>query len=106
MKKFIVQLSNKQRELMTEALITDHVTYLKRLKREGVLSFCGPCVDGTAFMMIQAASLKEAKDYVENDPFSKVDYYIDRKIVEIEEANEENNFLMADVLNSLRQKSK
>ncbi|ADU29206.1 YciI family protein [Evansella cellulosilytica] len=98
MKKFIVHFSNKQQELMTKELINDHVNYLKILKENGVLSFCGSCVDGTAFMIIDAPSIGKAKRYVENDPFSKVDYYIDRKIVEIKEATLENNFLLGKVL--------
>ncbi|MFD3446161.1 YciI family protein [Microbacteriaceae bacterium 4G12] len=104
MKKFVVYLANKQRELMTKELITEHVTYLRNLKEKGVLPFCGPCVDGTALMIIAAPSHEKAKEYVENDPFSKVDYYIDRKIVEVEEATLENHFLIDDVLTYINQK--
>lgn len=104
MKKFIVNLSQKQKNLMSEELITQHVSYLKSLKEKGVLPFCGPCVDGTALMIIDAPSFEEAKEYVENDPFSIVDYYIERKIVEIEEATIENNFLIDNVLAYLKQK--
>ncbi|SEQ29022.1 hypothetical protein SAMN05216232_2146 [Virgibacillus subterraneus] len=104
MKKFLVHLSNKKRELMTKELIIDHVNYLKMLKERGVLPFCGPCVDGTALMIIDAPSYDKVRDYVENDPFSKVDYYIDRKIVEVEEATLENNFLLDDVLGYLNSK--
>lgn len=103
MKKFVVHLSNKQRDLMTEALIVAHVSYLKELKKRGVLPFCGPCVDGTALMIIDAPSYKEAEELVENDPFSKVNYYLDRKIVEVEEATMENDFLINDVIDYLKQ---
>jgi uncharacterized protein YciI len=89
---------------MTAQLITEHVAYLKSLKEKGVLPFCGPCVDGTALMIIDASSFEEAKEYVENDPFSKVDYYIDRKVVEIEEATIENNFFIDEVLTYLGEK--
>ncbi|UOQ45130.1 YciI family protein [Halobacillus salinarum] len=94
MKKFVVHLFNKQPSLMTDQLINDHVNHLKKLKKKGVLPFCGPCADGTALMIIEAASVEEANHYVEEDPFSKQDYYKDRKIVEITEATVENNFLM------------
>ncbi|MBB6453380.1 hypothetical protein HNQ94_001828 [Salirhabdus euzebyi] len=101
MKKFVVHLTNKQRQFMTEALILDHVAYLRNLKEEGVLPFCGPCVDGTALMILDAPTEEIAKEYVEGDPFSKVNYYMERNIVEIEEANIENNFLLGDVLKYL-----
>ncbi|WP_096186555.1 YciI family protein [Evansella halocellulosilytica] len=101
MKKFIVSLSQKQKSLMPEELIMNHVTYLKSLKEKGVLPFCGPCTDGTALMIIDAPSFEIAKEYVEDDPFSKINYYKDRKIVEIEEATEDNEFLLQDVLSEL-----
>jgi len=101
MKKFVVHLSNKQKDLMSKELITAHVTYLKELKESGVLPFCGPCLDDTALMIIEAETFDDAVEFVENDPFSKVNYYIDRKIVEVEEANIENNFLIDEVLCSL-----
>ena len=45
MKKFIVYLSDKQRELMTKELVTQHAAYLLSLKNKNVLPFCGPCHD-------------------------------------------------------------
>lgn len=102
MKKYIVRLSDKQKELMNEALMRQHASYLRELKEKGVLPFCGPCMDGTALMIIDAPSYQLAKQYVENDPFSKVNYYRTRDIVEIEEATIENNFLMDDVIQYLR----
>nr|WP_257351010.1 hypothetical protein [Pseudalkalibacillus decolorationis] len=70
----------------------------------GVLPFCGPCVNGKALMIVDAPTYDKAKEYVENDPLSKVNYYIDRKIVKVEEATLENNFLIDDVLTHLSQK--
>ncbi|MBO8155753.1 MAG: hypothetical protein H0Z32_04775 [Bacillaceae bacterium] len=102
MKKFIVRLSDKQRELMSEELMKKHASYLKELKEKGVLPFCGPCKDGTALMIIDAPTYEQAKQYVENDPFSQVDYYRKREVVEIEEATIENGFLADDVYRSLR----
>lgn len=98
MKTFVTYFSNKQRHLMTEKLIKDHASYLYGLKKKGVLPFCGPCKDGTALMIFKCSSYDDVSQFVENDPFSKVNYYMDRKIIEIEEANEENNFLLSDVL--------
>lgn len=100
-KQFVVRLSGKQRELMTEDLVRGHVEYLRELKERGVLPFCGPCADGTALMILSCDSLETARELVAGDPFSEVDYYEDRDIVEIEEATEENDFLLADVLEFL-----
>jgi len=100
-KKYIVHLSDKQRELMTKELVTQHAAYLKSLKELGVLPFCGPCTDGTALMIIDAPSQEKAKEYVDNDPFSKINYYMKRKIVEVEEATIENGFLVDEVINYL-----
>ncbi|UOR12832.1 YciI family protein [Halobacillus amylolyticus] len=102
MKKFIVRLSNKQKELMNEDLMREHASYLRKLKGKGVLPFCGPCKDGTALMIIDVPTYQLAKQYVENDPFSRVDYYLTRDIVEIEEATIENDFLMGDVFKGLK----
>jgi uncharacterized protein len=52
MRKFVVHLANQQHELMTNSLLIDHVNYLRELNEKGLLSFCGPCKDGTAFMII------------------------------------------------------
>lgn len=104
MKKFIVHLSNKQRELMTKELVMQHATHLKGLKEQGVLPFCGPCTDGTAIMILDAPSLEKAKEYVDSDPFSKVNYYMDRKIVEVDEATVENGFLVDEVIEYLDKK--
>lgn len=104
MKKFIVRLSDKQKELMNEELMRQHALYLRELKEKEVLPFCGPCKDGTALMIIDAPSYQLAKQYVENDPFSKVDYYMTRDIAEIEEATIANDFLMEDVFKSLKSK--
>lgn len=57
-------------------------------------------------MIINAPSVEKAKEYVENDPFSKVNYYIDRKIVEVSEATIENKFLVDEVIEYLDKKEK
>jgi len=93
--QFVVHLSNKQHHLMTPDLIRAHVEYLRHLKQKGVLPFCGPCKDETAIMILNCNTFEEAQQLVENDPFSKAGYYASRNIVEIEEANEANNFLLS-----------
>jgi hypothetical protein len=102
MRQFVVLLSEKQKGLMTESLIRGHVAYLSQLSKEGVLRFCGPCTDGSALMLLQCSSAEEAQSLVEADPFSQVAYYANRRIVEIEEANEANEFHLHQVLQTLR----
>ncbi|REE77715.1 hypothetical protein A8990_12735 [Paenibacillus taihuensis] len=99
--QFFVHLSNKQRHLMTEGLVRDHVEYLRKLKEKDVLPFCGPCKDGTAIMILSCGNLEEASLYVEEDPFSKAGYYETRSIVEVEEANAANNFHLDKVVDYL-----
>jgi uncharacterized protein YciI len=105
MRQFVVLLSEKQKHLMTEQLIRGHVAYLSKLSKEGSLRFCGPCTDGSALMILQCSSPEEAQKLVEADPFSHVAYYASRKIVEIEEANEANEFHLQQVLQALKSRS-
>ncbi|MFC0524492.1 YciI family protein [Pontibacillus salicampi] len=102
MKKFVVFLSNKRRNLMTRELMAEHASYLESLKEKGVLPFCGPCKDGTALMILVADNYEEARSIVEEDPFARVDYYRERKIVEVEEATSENHFLVEKVFATLK----
>lgn len=97
-KRFVCFLSGKQKDLMTKELIIRHVGYLKTLKQDGKLPFCGPCADGTAVMILAADTLEEARELVAADPFSKANYYRDRRIVELQEATIENNFHLDEVL--------
>lgn len=79
---------------MDEDLIQAHVDYLRQLKEDGVLPFCGPCEDGTAIMILSCNSCEEARKLVEADPFAERNYYRERRIVEVEEATRENNVLL------------
>lgn len=94
MKKYFVKLSKKQRELFSQELLIKHVEHLKQLTNDGVLQTCGPCDDGGAIMILIAENIDMAKSYVESDPFSKVDYYQSRTLVEFHEATMENNFFL------------
>lgn len=104
MNKYVVRLSEKQRELMSRDLILGHVKHLKKLKMKGLLPICGPCNDGTAIMIFQANSIREVEKYLEEDPFSKANYYQKREIVELSEATIENNFLLDDVIEYIENK--
>jgi uncharacterized protein YciI len=97
LRHYVVHLSHKQKHLLSEQLLRDHVAYLRSLSLKGVLPFCGPCADGTALMIVRANSLEEAQELIGKDPFSQVDYYQKRKLVEIEAATLENNFLLDEV---------
>lgn len=97
MKNFVVLLSDKNRELMNETLINGHVDYLRLKWDEGCLKYCGPCTDGSALMILECKTREQAEDIVSNDPFSKVSYYQNVEIREIQPANPENNFLLEQV---------
>jgi uncharacterized protein YciI len=104
MKSFVVLLANKNKKLMNEPLIKGHVEYLQSKWDEGSLTFCGPCTDDTALMVLECDSYEQAKNIVSNDPFSKVSYYRDIDIKEIKPANPENNFHLQEVQSFLDSK--
>lgn len=101
MKHFLIFLSDKNKSLMTKDLIKDHVTYLDKYYKQGRILFCGPCIDETACMLMQAEDEKEALNLLQKDPFSKVQYYRSYKIVEFLLATPENNFHLEKVLSKL-----
>lgn len=101
MKKFVVKLSDKNKELMNKELIIGHVEYLKYLKNKGVLPICGPCTDGSAIMIFEVENKEEVLEFVEGDPFTKANYYKKREVTELCEATLENNFLLDEVLDYL-----
>lgn len=92
--QFIVYLADKQKHLMTEELLYAHVDYLKQLKKEKKLLYCGVAKNDTAIMILSCQSIYEAQQIINEDPFTSVGYYASREIVEFEEANEGNNFLL------------
>lgn len=94
MKQFVVHFSDKQRELMDEDLLQAHVDYLRQLKEDDVLPFCGPCEDGTAIMILSCDSREKAQKLVAADLFAERNYYRERNIVEVEEATTENNSII------------
>lgn len=92
MKKFVVKLENKQKHLFNQELLIKHVEHLKQLTNIGVLETCGPCEDGSAIMILKSETIEKAKEYVEADPFSKINYYQSRIVTEFLEATMDNNF--------------
>jgi uncharacterized protein YciI len=98
---YLAHLNDKQRHLMTEELIRDHVEYLRALRAAGTLSLCGPCADGSALMVLATSDEDQARAVVEGDPFSKVGYYRSRRIVEFQPADDSNNYHLEEVLDHL-----
>ncbi len=45
MKKYVVILSGKKKNTLTEKLLIDHVKHLKEINKKGQLFICGPLVD-------------------------------------------------------------
>jgi len=94
MRAFLVRLSGKQGHLMNNELLEAHVKYLHTLSEAGHLRFCGPCIDGSAVMILLASDMDAARELIESDPFSTVNYYAERDVLEVEEATPDNNFLL------------
>ena len=96
MPKFVILLSDKNKELFTETLLNEHVEHLQRLKDSEILRLCGPFKDNmSAIQIISADTLSEAKAIIQRDPFVKSNYYESVEIRELIEATPENNWLMS-----------
>ena len=95
MKKYVVILSGKKKNTLTEKLLIDHVKNLKEINKKGQLFICGPLVDSDkAIKIINANSMEEALKIVNADPFTINSYYPDVEVLALEEANEENEYLL------------
>ncbi|ALF24001.1 YciI family protein [Fusobacterium nucleatum] len=95
MKKYVVILSRKKKNTLTEKLLIDHVKHLKEINKKGQLFICSPLVDSDkAIKIINANSMEEALKIVNADPFTINSYYPDVEVLALEEANEENEYLL------------
>ena len=96
MKKYIVILKNKKRDILTEDLLRGHVEHLKKLEKEGRLFLCGPFTDNEgALQIITAYSFNEAEKSALQDPFIIHGYY-EYILHELIEADRSNNYLVED----------
>lgn len=63
-------LSHEKPELVTKALVEEHVAHLKRLDDAGQLVLCGPFKDYQGgLVVVKASSAEEARRIAESDPF-------------------------------------
>ena len=68
--KQVVLLSKVPGAEDSEALIREHVNFLRSLQGEGKLILCGPFSDHSGGMIVlNASSKEEAEKIAENDPF-------------------------------------
>ncbi|MDU4698270.1 MULTISPECIES: YciI family protein [Paenibacillus] len=71
-KRYVILLSLNPGRQLERDLIREHVAHLRELDRNGQLVMCGPFLDYKGGMVIiQAASLEEAREIAERDPFVK-----------------------------------
>ena len=81
---------------LNEKIVKEHVEHLKELKRQEKLVLCGPFSDFPGGMVvIQAKDMAEAIEIAKADPFiaSGCKSF---EIRTLEEAREENNYLLQD----------
>lgn len=92
MKKYLVIYSKKDEERMSKELISDHVEFLKEMKRK--LFLCGPLSDEKrAILIIKEESREKALNIIYRDPFIQTKYYGKFDLTEIMKANDSNNWL-------------
>lgn len=104
MKSFLVLYDKKQPNLLNEALLNDHINFLKQLDMQGALILCGPLTNNKqAIFYIKADSRDEVCQFILKDPFIREKYYAEFSIDEFLPANSENNWLMSSsqTLNNL-----
>lgn len=95
MKKYVVLLSGKKKNTLTKTLLTEHVNHLKEINSKGQLFLCGPLANSDkAIKIIHADSMDEAVKIAHSDPFTTNSYYPNIEVLELEEANEANEYLL------------
>lgn len=68
--RYVIHLTRNPERPREEALIREHVAFLRELDREGLLVLAGPFEDGLGGMIIiRAESLGAARRLAESDPF-------------------------------------
>jgi uncharacterized protein YciI len=94
MTKFIVIYKDRVRKGLTKDLLQSHVDHIKNLDKNGILSLCGLLrKSDKAMLILEAESLKNAKDHVLQDPLIITKHY-NYELYELNEANESNNWLL------------
>lgn len=84
----------KNQKPLNEEIVKNHVEHLKELKSQGRLVLCGPFSDYPGGMVVfLAEDLAEATKIAEADPFIASGYKT-FEIRTLEQANEENNYLL------------
>ena len=95
MKKFFVLYSNKKKDPLDQALLEEHVAFLKKLHKDGSLVTAGPLYDNSrAIMILKAPDINSVVGIIQSDPFIKSAYYMSYEAKEYFEANKQNNWLM------------
>jgi uncharacterized protein YciI len=93
--KFIVLYEKNTDKICTRELFVRHAEHLRNLKKKDILFLCGPFKDNNGVIQIlKAKSYKEAEQYVLMDPFMSEGFFLKYAIHELNEANEENNYLL------------
>lgn len=90
---YVILLSINHGKKLTEPVIREHVSFLRKLEDKNQLVLCGPFLDYKGGMVIiRAKSMEEAKAIAESDPFvsSGLESY---EIRTMEVSSEENNHL-------------
>lgn len=92
--QMFLMLMDEQTQV-TDAAARRHVDHLRQLQKNGRLILGGPFLEGGEMVLLRAASKKEARQIAESDPFIKEGYKT-FTIRTLNEANEENNYLLTD----------
>jgi uncharacterized protein YciI len=93
--KFVALFVKNADILCSRELYIRHVEHLRKLKKKGRLLLCGPFKDNNEVIQIlKADSYKEAEQYIHLDPFVSEGIFLRYVLHELNEATEENNYLL------------
>jgi len=97
MTKYIMILKDKRKGTLTPDLLNQHIDHLREQTLKGNIALCGPFKDDDgALQIIEVESREVAESILKQDPFIREGYYRNYEILELIEANENNNWLSED----------
>jgi uncharacterized protein YciI len=93
--KFVALMEKSSEKTASNELLLEHVVHLKNLKKDNHLFICGPLANSNKVMqIILAGDIKEAEKYLQMDPFAAEGVFESYTIFELNEANDDNNWLL------------
>ncbi|MFP3043932.1 YciI family protein [Treponema primitia] len=93
--KFVALFEKSKEKTASNELLLRHVAHLKNLKKVNHLFLCGPLRNSNkVIQIILADDIEEAEKYLRMDPFTAEGIFETYTVFELNEANDNNNWLL------------